>query len=362
MSSYSKNGNIWKPHREGSLNLQPGLDVGNYKVLQDQYGNFFLEKIDDFTVPDEVYGALPSLAERVIRTFESRPRGTGVLLSGEKGSGKTLLAKKVCVDAQIPVIVINQPYTGDNFNSFLQSIDQPCAIFFDEFEKVYNNNQDQEKLLTLFDGVYASKKLFLITSNNSFAVNQHMRNRPGRIYYFIEFSGLEEHFVRDYCERKLSNPEHVERVVSLSKLFSEFNFDMLSSVVEELNRYPDCDVKECISLLNVKPESDQGGLYTARLFVDGVEAELAVGDRRRIGNPLQMSSYNYDYCIKRAPGEDPEEAITESDWKDITIDSSDFVNYDPATVSYTFTKDGKYTVVWTMVPSAGRSRKNFAIY
>ena len=59
----------------------------------------------------------------------------------EKGSGKTLLAQHTSILAAkehgIPTIVVNKPWFGDNFNSFIQSISQPLIIFFDEFEKVH---------------------------------------------------------------------------------------------------------------------------------------------------------------------------------------------------------------------------------
>ena len=71
----------------------------------------------------------------------------------------------------------------------MQDIEQPCIILFDEFEKVYDD-QDQEKALTLLDGVFPSRKLFIMTVNNKWRVNEHMRNRPGRIYYMLDFAGF----------------------------------------------------------------------------------------------------------------------------------------------------------------------------
>ena len=74
----------------------------------------------------------------------------GILLWGPPGTGKTLLARVLgmkCVEQDYPCVIINTPWSGDNFNRFIQTIDQPCMILFDEFEKIYSREQ-QELLLT----------------------------------------------------------------------------------------------------------------------------------------------------------------------------------------------------------------------
>lgn len=73
----------------------------------------------------------------------------------------------------------------------------------------------QEKILTLFDGVYPSKKLFMLTSNNQGRVNEYLKNRPGRIYYRFDFSTLESDFVKEYCEDNLLNKSYVDDVVKV---------------------------------------------------------------------------------------------------------------------------------------------------
>jgi len=63
-------------------------------------------------------------------------------LVGEKGSGKTLLAKYISIAAAkergIPTIVINHPFHGDEFNLFMQSIQEPVIVLMDEFEKIHD--------------------------------------------------------------------------------------------------------------------------------------------------------------------------------------------------------------------------------
>jgi len=108
----------------------------NYNSMVDQYS---LEPIDNFTLPAKIYGDVTKHTKRILNTFKSRPNSTGVSLSGEKGSGKSLLAKNIAIEAQshnIATIVINEPFCGDTFNKFIQSIECPTIVLFDEFEKM----------------------------------------------------------------------------------------------------------------------------------------------------------------------------------------------------------------------------------
>lgn len=264
MSLYIKNGTFFTVTSQDNLNVHDNLPPGNYTVKFNQMKNeFFLEQIDNFTVPSKMYGDLEKNTERILNTFQNRTSATGVMLSGEKGSGKTLLAKNICIKAaerNIPTIIINQSYTGDNFNSFIQNINQPAIIFFDEFEKVYSEKEAQEAILTLFDGVYPSKKLFICTCNDKYKIDNNMRNRPGRIYYMLDFSGLDVAFVRGYCEENLNNKQHINSVCNVSSIFSQFNFDMLKAMVEEMNRYNET-ASDVIKMINTKPEFSSAIAY-----------------------------------------------------------------------------------------------------
>ena len=287
MSYFLKSGNTFRVTKKEALNLTEHLPGGNYIVQKDEMtGQLYLEQIDNFTSVGKVYGDSLKNTDRIVNTFLDRPNTTGVMLTGEKGSGKTLLTKNVCMKLatmDIPTIVINAPWCGDKFNNFIQSIDQPCAILFDEFEKTYDREQ-QEMILTLLDGVFPTKKLFLLTCNDKWRVDSHMRNRPGRIFYMMDFKGLDANFIREYCEDNLNNKQYIENIVNVGSLFAEFNFDMLKALVEEMNRYNESP-QEALAMLNAKPEFDSGTEYEMTIVHNGVEI-----DSRRDkfeGNPLQ---------------------------------------------------------------------------
>ena len=335
MTYFLKNGNTFTVSDEASLDLHKKLPPGNYIVKQDMFKNFFLEQIDSFIAPDKIYGDTMKNSDRILRTFTDRSVSTGVMLTGEKGSGKSLLAKILAIEGAkqgIPCIVINFPWHGDAFNSLIQDIEQPCMILFDEFEKVYNKDQ-QESLLTLLDGVFPSKKLFVITCNDKWRVDQHIRNRPGRVFYMLDFTGLDVEFIREYCTDRLENKIHIDKIVQISGLYSDFNFDMLKALVEEMNRYNETP-QQALRMLNAKPEYGEKAQYTVALVTNGVTY-----DSKRLspstwsGNPLaNVVAINYwvNYPIGSTNSDENDE------WEDIKFQPGDIIKVDPSTGSFVF--------------------------
>jgi ATPase family associated with various cellular activities (AAA) len=293
MTYFLKNGNTYRISAKEALDLHEALPAGNYIIKENPMsGELFLEHIGDFEIKGKTYGDHTRNADRILRTFMDRPNTTGVMLTGEKGSGKSLLAKQVSINGakkNIPTIVINAPWHGDKFNSFIQTIEQECIVLFDEFEKTYDSNE-QEAILTLLDGVFPSKKLFMLTCNDKWRVDQNMRNRPGRIYYMIDFKGLDAAFIREYCQDNLKAKKHTDKIVQIASLFSQFNFDMLKALVEEMNRYNESP-EEVLSMLNAKPEFDQGdNRYKVDLSLNGIPLDSkGLKKQEWKGNPLQST-------------------------------------------------------------------------
>ena len=333
-----RSGNTYRVSKNEAIDLHDLLPAGNYVIKEDQFGNLYLEHIEDFKPLTKMYGDTLKNTTRIMQTFLDRPAATGVMLTGEKGSGKTLLSKNVCIELAkqgIPTIVINAPWHGDKFNTFMQSIEQPCVIVFDEFEKTYDSEQ-QESILTLLDGVFPSKKLFMLTCNDKWRVDQHMRNRPGRIYYMLDFKGLGAEFITEYCNDTLKNQQYVDTICNIASLFSEFNFDMLKGLVEEMNRYNETP-QEALRMLNAKPEFDHGTKYEIKLIDNGIEvSKETMSPSMYDGNPLSPKGITIGYDSE--PND--EDDSSDGSWKQFRFDGNSLVSVEPGAGKFIFEDKG----------------------
>lgn len=338
-SAYLKRGSSYQVTSKESLDLHDRLPGGNYTIKQDMNGNFYLDHTDDFTMPPKLYGDTVKNSTRILRTFHSRRESTGVLLNGEKGSGKTLLAKYICNTAaehNIPTILINAPWHGDGFNALIQSIEQPAILLFDEFEKVYEPDK-QTAILTLLDGVFPSKKLFILTCNDKWRVDQHMRNRPGRIFYMLDFEGLSSEFIREYCQDNLDDQSQIEKVVQIAGTFDKFNFDMLQALIEEMNRFSETP-SDALRILNVKAEFSNAQAFTVKLLDRGREiskSELDIGEEITC-NPITQK-ITVDWTVVTGKDEDGDNI---EDYHSVHFNPSDIKKIEAGGTRYTYTKDG----------------------
>lgn len=364
---FSVSSQVVMPVQQITEDLSDFIPPGVYQVAEMPFGGpIYLKPSDPFILPNKLYGETVKMSERIMQTHLSRTTSTGILLVGEKGSGKSLLAKHLSVSAMAkgwPVITITSPWHGDKFVAFLESIKQDCVILFDEFEKVYDS-ETQERMLSLFDGLSNTKKMFILTCNNKHKIDENMINRPGRIYYNISFGGLTPEFIEEYCLDKLNNPEQkaIDEIVGISYLFGAFSFDMLQAMVEERNRYPNEDLDDVIRLLNVRPDIYESHVrYNYQIFnKETGEQILLVGATRSYrnkrnsqsieGNPLkhrQIGIYVDYYDLTEAEVEKLQKTergkkkLSESiDVLDFVLEKKDLKNFDKKTQEFVYEKDG----------------------
>jgi hypothetical protein len=229
-----------------ALTIEQTLESKNYLFNFDENGNCWLEDIEEFKFPDKVYDVSDELRNLIKTSYDANPKNLGVLLSGNKGQGKSLTAKLICTDLDQPVIIINKQIpTEVNFTTFLSNIKQNHTLFVDEFEKLFDtkktgNTTDgyhtQESFLSFMDGVTSNehKVLFLMTTNEG--VNEFFINRPSRIKFLQEYAELPEDLFNMIVDDKLVNAEYkkdLEENVSLVNL----NIDLLISIIDDINLF-----------------------------------------------------------------------------------------------------------------------------
>lgn len=336
MTHFIKQGNKYMVADEASLDISPRLPVGTYVIKRvDMPLQYYLERVDDFELPDRLYGSTNRDADRVINTFLDRDSSTGVLLDGEKGSGKTLLAKVLSrrmADMGCPTLLLNQPHCGDEFNAFIQKIDTTAVVIMDEFEKVYRESEDQQAILTLLDGVYPSKKLFVLTCNDRWRLDSYFHNRPGRLFYQFEYSGLDQEFISEYCTEKLADKTQVESVVRVASVFSKFNFDMLKSLIEDMNRYGESPL-DALRYLNCKPSvEDENHDVVVMVGNEEVPSEYHSLDYWR-GSPLSRREIKVQFNQEwKKKGGDK--------WKTVRFTADNLTKFDGQAGVFIYEKDG----------------------
>lgn len=331
MTYYTRNGNRFHITEEANLDIRDALPASTFKVNQNpQTGEIYLEDVNDFTLPSKLYGEVEGRSERILNTFLDRPNSTGVLLSGVKGSGKTLLAKKIAAQGalqDLPTIIVDRPFQFDIFNKFIQTIEQPTIILFDEFEKTFDSD-DQQNMLTLLDGVYSSRKLFILTVNDKWRINSHMQNRPGRLFYQFEYDGLTEAQIREYSFDQGLDASVIDNIIIICELYSTFTFDMLQALIEEMLRY-DETAAEALRHLNISPGADAGRTYVITTTFPDDRNEPNQREEEFAGNPMDFDNWSIYYR-----GDDSSKNM------DVYFNSGDLIRANVAAGVYEFKRDG----------------------
>ena len=231
------------------------LPPKTYRVDYDPETRIFsLLEAHDFEIPEtKIYGQHLDKVKKVLNSMDKMNRNLGVIQSGDKGIGKSLFSKCLGLKARkkgIPVILVNEYHEG--IANFLEEIEQTVMILFDEYDKTFDEKKHncQAEMLSLFDGVSAGKKLFVITCNEIQSLSQYLINRPGRFHYHFRFLYPTADEIRDYMEDKLDKQyyDEIENVIAFSVRMN-LNYDCLRSIAFELNN--GLKFQEAINDLNI---------------------------------------------------------------------------------------------------------------
>jgi SpoVK/Ycf46/Vps4 family AAA+-type ATPase len=246
---FVKNKDRIVPQIEGNvLELQNGKV---YNLLYDRYNEMtYLQEDGSLNMPSKIYNTDEDnkFMDRVIKYFNyTSNQTTGVLLNGIKGTGKTVMAKILAQRSNRPIVVVHEETPTSKINDFYKKIKTETVMIFDEIDKE-DNQWREDGLLRFLDGVQStSKKLVIMTSNDSDKMSKYLFDRCSRIRYIRHFDPKEnEKFIMDILKDKEIASNH-----SMIKDFMINNINLLSidnilSFIEEIALYEDDSLEACI--------------------------------------------------------------------------------------------------------------------
>ena len=294
------------------------LPVGTYRLAQNNLTReFYLNKTEDFKIPHKLYGETKHI-DRILNTFQNSNKNLGVLLAGTKGTGKSIDAKRICLQSNLPVIIIDQAFDDiDILNFFSNPHLGSCVILIDEYEKLYGNDISDTLILQLLDGAINSKHLFILTVNSLSSLNVNLINRPSRIRYRKIYTGLSLDVINEVLDSELLNLKWKQEVLDVLDKFSDITFDILMSLISEINTYDESPV-ECAKLMNF--EMERIYVQTYQIFNNGVRLKLN-----------NLSLFRKDTNTEVYVYDDPND-LTDGRW--VPIDESCLKRIDKTTWSY----------------------------
>lgn len=212
----------------------------------------YLQEDKDFEFPKTYYlnDKDHKFINKTIDTFNKTEKmTTGVLLSGMKGSGKTLMAKKIAEESGLPIIVVDSKMSSDDIEPFFAKITTDVCVIFDEIDKYWNTRY----LLTFLDGVKPTcKKLVIATCNDEKEINTYLNDRCSRIRYKKRFGGLAkdtvEGIINDIVGDKNKASAAAEYIYSNVETIS---YDNVIIFGEEIKNNPDDSFDDIIEFLNI---------------------------------------------------------------------------------------------------------------
>lgn len=225
-----------------------------YDLSYDRFsGEDIFKENGDLNFPGKLYTSKRDdfFKKRVLTYFNnSFTNTTGVMLAGVKGTGKTICAKVLARDSNLPIIVVDPIYPESRLIKFFKQIKSSVCILFDEVDKSF----DTDKMLDFLDGIQkTSKKLVIMTCNNLSKVSEYLQDRCSRIRYLRKYTPEDNLEFLDpiIADLGIKNAKEVSEYCRNNiKLLS---MDNIVSFLNEVKMLEDEDVSldEIISVMNI---------------------------------------------------------------------------------------------------------------
>lgn len=220
----------------------------------------------------------------------------GILLLGESGNGKTLMAKALSSEINIPFYSIGDELNDDDTVKSIRKVfsearkNAPCVIFIDEIDKMCENDEIMlegpmmespspflRELLTQIDGFKTNSGIIVIATANSTMRLSKSLFRSGRFDRMIEIRMPNKEERRQLFEYYSRN----------KKLEDGINFDRLAIRTSGLCCADIDNILNDAALMSIRQKQDVISLKNIELAIDRVmfgatERKLSDETRKRI--------------------------------------------------------------------------------
>lgn len=229
------------------------INGGVYDLKWDRFeGRAIFTENGKLNLPDKVYELKEdtTFKTRVLNNFNKNDKSVGIMLAGTKGTGKTMLAKVIAKESNLPIIIVDSQYPANRLVTFFKQFTTPVCIIFDEIEK----NFDTSSMLDFLDGVEkTTKKLVLMTCNNLNRVSEYLQDRCSRVRYIRKYTPTDNlAFLPMLIEDKqIKNAKEVEEFIKTKfKLPSIDNINAFLNEIKELED-EDLSLDDIIKYMNI---------------------------------------------------------------------------------------------------------------
>lgn len=218
------------------------INGGVYDLKWDRFeGRAIFTENGKLNLPDKVYELEEDtiFKTRVLNNFNKNDKSVGIMLAGTKGTGKTMLAKVIAKESNLPIIIVDSQYPANRLVTFFKQFTTPVCIIFDEIEK----NFDTSSMLDFLDGVEkTTKKLVLMTCNNLNRVSEYLQDRCSRVRYIRKYTPTDNlAFLPMLIEDKqIKNAKEVEEFIKTKFMLP--SIDNINAFLNEVKELEDEDI------------------------------------------------------------------------------------------------------------------------
>jgi hypothetical protein len=237
-------------------NLIDHIPAMVYRAVLTDQGIVLIKDRKNFTLPTLRFGNHKNYVKQITSTYSRDGLNNGVLAVGAKGSGKSMLAEEIgnwLINQDVPVILVDEPMSSQKLSLIIRAVG-PCMVYFDEFGKVFDDDDKRQALLPLFSDTSFTGVMFIATGNDADEFSDYLWNRPQRFRYCINYEGgIGFDVLDDVLKTMQVAPElHAAFHLYLRSEHSALNMDALLCVVRESAGFTDVNALAThLEILNV---------------------------------------------------------------------------------------------------------------